>query len=152
MELQDQILRSTSKAPFVKNKTLAKTLVSVSYDNTLEKFALDSSNFAFLFYYKYISHVVVQESNIVKYTLYGISAITQGVIQHNSKLVVKRLTHHHKMAGKTQYKGLVQLRCSTKVQLRSNFCRASHIPPPQLKNSPRKGSLLGPHKLSTVKD
>lgn len=41
---------------------------------------------------------------------------------------------------------------STKVQLRSNFCRASHISLPQLMKTLRKGSLLGPHQLPIVKD
>lgn len=110
IDLQDQILHSTSKAPFVKNRSPAKTSVSVSYDNILEKFPLGSSNLAFLFYYKYISHVVVQDSNAVKYLLYGINAIMQGVLQHNSKLVVRRLTHRPKMAGRTLCKDLAQLR------------------------------------------
>jgi len=107
-DLQDQISHSTSKAPFVKSRSLAKTSVSVSYDNILEKFPLGSSNLAFLFYYKYISHV--QESNAVRDLLYGFDAITQGLIQSNSKLVVRRLTHHSKMAGGTLCKDLVQLR------------------------------------------
>lgn len=41
---------------------------------------------------------------------------------------------------------------STEVQLTSSFCGAGHILPPQLMNSLKKGSILGPHQLPTVKD
>lgn len=73
-------MHSSSKANFVKNSGFAKTSVSVSYDKILEKFPLGSSNLAFLF-----SLVVVQKSNVVKYLLYSISALTQGAVLHSKK-------------------------------------------------------------------
>lgn len=57
------------------NRSFAKALASVSYDNTLEKFPLGSFNLVFLFFY-----AVVQESTVVKYLLYSISTLTQGEI------------------------------------------------------------------------
>lgn len=54
------------------NRNFAKALASVSYDNILETFPLGSFNLAF--------YAVVQESTVVKYLLYSISAFTEGEI------------------------------------------------------------------------